>query len=71
MRIKNKFLFTLESVKGIQNVLEKELERQRNWKRNGYGMNKKTNMVSQLDNVSCPQGKWNGKQKTMERSQNL
>ena len=42
--------------------LEKELERKRNWKRNGYGSNKKTNMVSQLDNVSCPQGKWNGKQ---------
>jgi hypothetical protein len=25
-------------------------------------MENKTFMVSQLDNVSCPQGKWNGKQ---------
>jgi hypothetical protein len=37
--------------------MEKELERKWNWKRNGYGAHKKTNMVSQLDNVSW---KWNG-----------
>ena len=29
---------------------------------NKDGMENKTFMVSQLDNVSCPQGKWNGKQ---------
>jgi hypothetical protein len=37
--------------------MEKELERKWNWKRSGYGAHKKTNMVSQLDNVSW---KWNG-----------
>jgi hypothetical protein len=42
-----------------------ELEKEWIW-----SVQKKTNMVSQLDNVSCPQGEME-RETTMERKQNL